>query len=474
MRVTYLESAAIVIEDEDTTILCDPWLVDGAYYGSWAHYPEPDFEPEDFDDADYIYISHIHPDHFDPATLERLDTDIPVLIHDYRWDYLREAIEDLGFEVIELSHGERTQLNGDTHINILAADGCDPELCGNFFGCTWYDTEAEKTGSTQVDSMAVVDNGEYTVVDTNDCPYPIAESVFQRIKREYGHIDLLCHQYSAAQFYPQAVTNYDHETKLHERDRVIREKHELALEFIDIFEPDYYMPFAGEYVLAGNLAHLNQYTANPPRERAYEFFRQNVDPDEHECVFLNSGEHIDLETGERSAPFEPIDQEEKRRYIEEELAPRTFEYEHDPMPTLSELKAYVPYAYENFEDKRERIGYSTDTTVLVPLLEDVCLELSANGEGFRYVTDVDVDDYDGYVKLEVDPRLLKRLLDGPHNAYWADAKIGSHVGISKEPDIYERGLFNCLGSFHAHGYDVETDSDVEVTGTTEATESAGD
>jgi UDP-MurNAc hydroxylase len=464
MKVTYLESAAILVETDDLRILCDPWLVDGAYYGSWAHYPEPDFQPEEFDDVDYIYVSHIHPDHFDPATLERMDDTIPVLIHDYRWDYLRDAVADLGFEAVELPHGERTHLQGDTHINVLAADGCDPELCGNFFGCTWYDEDAERTGSTQVDSMAVVDDGAYTVVNTNDCPYPIAESTCRRVKREYGDVDLLCHQYSAAQFYPQAVTNYSHEEKLRERDRVIREKHELALDFIDLFEPDYYMPFAGEYVLAGNLAHLNQYTANPPREQAREFFRAHVDPDEHECVFLNSGEHLDLETGERSAPFEPVDPVAKQRYVEEVLADRTFEYEADPMPSLAELQAYIPYAYENLEDKRERIGYSTDTTVLVPLVEGVRLELSINGDGYRFVEDADTDDYDGWVKLEVDPRLLKRLFEGPHSAYWADAKIGSHVGISKEPDVYERGLYNCLGSFHADGYEigVETATGTEV------------
>ncbi|QLK27799.1 MBL fold metallo-hydrolase [Natrinema zhouii] len=454
MRVTYLESAAILIEDGDDSVLCDPWLLDGAYYGSWAHYPEPDFEPEEFDDVDYIYISHIHPDHFDPDTLERLDADIPVLIHDYRWDYLKDAIGELGFEVIELPHGERTHLTGDLRINVLAADGCDPERCGNYFGCTWYDTEAETPGSTQVDSMAVIDNGACTVVNTNDVPFSISEPVCHRVKHEYGEVDLLCHQYSAAQFYPQAVTNYSHEKKIRERDRVIREKHERAIDFLHIFEPNYYMPFAGEYVLTGDLAHLNEYTANPPREEALEFFTSAVDPDEHECVFLNSGEHIDLETGERSEPFQPADPDAKQRYIEAELASRSFDYEADPMPTLSELQAYVPCAYENIEAKRERIGYSSDTTVLIPLVNGVSLELTLNGDGYRYVTDPDTDDYTGYVKLEADPRLLRRLFEGPHSAYWADAKIGSHLGIQKEPDIYERGLYLCLGSFHTHGYDI--------------------
>jgi len=90
MKVSYLSSAAILVETEDASLLCDPWLVDGAFYGSWCHYPPLNDDPEEFNDVDAIYISHIHPDHSDPATLRRMDSDIPVVIHDYRWDYLRE------------------------------------------------------------------------------------------------------------------------------------------------------------------------------------------------------------------------------------------------------------------------------------------------------------------------------------------------------------------------------------------------
>ena len=463
MRVSYLASAAILIDDATTRVLCDPWLVDGAYYGSWAHYPDCDVAPEDVADVDFIYLSHIHPDHFDPATLRRLDDEIPVLIHDYRWDYLREAVTDLGFDVVELPHDERTHLDGDLHINVLAADGCDPELCGNYFGCTWYDDEADEPGSTQVDSMAVVDDGSTTIVNTNDCPFQLAAPSCRTIKREYGEIDLLCHQYSAAQFYPQAVTNYDHQRKIDERDRVIREKHELAISFIDIFEPTYYMPFAGEYLLAGSLSHLNEYTANPPRQQAQAFFETHVDPDDHECVFLNAGEWIDLTSGERSAPFEPADPAAVRRYVTEELASRTLAYERDPMPSSEQLRAFVPYAFEKLEAKRERIGFHTDTTVLISLCDGDYVELSLNGDGYRIVSDPSVSDYDGFCKIDADPRLVRRLFEGPHSAYWADAKIGSHLGIHKEPDIYERGLFNCLGSFHAHGYDVGIDEATAVT-----------
>jgi UDP-MurNAc hydroxylase len=245
------------------------------------------------------------------------------------------------------------------------------------------------------------------------------------------------------------MEDYTHEEKLQARDEVILEKHRMATEFIDLFDPDYYMPFAGEYVLAGGLAPLNRYTANPPRIEALEWFERHVDPAEHQCVFLNSGEYLDLEAGRVSKPFDPVDQEEKRRYIETELAPRRFTYERDPMPDAAELREKAGPAFERFEEKRRTLGYETDTTALISLTNDEYVELSFDGEGYGFVTDPERSQYDGWVNFEVDPRLLARLLEGPEEVHWSDAKIGSHLGISKQPDIYERQLYNCLGSFHA-------------------------
>ena len=73
MKVKFLSSACVEIIHDDVKILCDPWLIDGEYYGSWAHYPPFDFDPNYFNDIDFIYISHQHPDHFSVKTLSKLN-----------------------------------------------------------------------------------------------------------------------------------------------------------------------------------------------------------------------------------------------------------------------------------------------------------------------------------------------------------------------------------------------------------------
>lgn len=42
MKVTNIASATVVIEHNGTRVLCDPWLSEGIYYGSWFHYPPLD------------------------------------------------------------------------------------------------------------------------------------------------------------------------------------------------------------------------------------------------------------------------------------------------------------------------------------------------------------------------------------------------------------------------------------------------
>ena len=70
MRLEFYRSATVGIfsDDRKTSVLCDPWLTDGAFLGSWFH--DPPLEGFEFDEVvripwTFIYISHLHADHFD-------------------------------------------------------------------------------------------------------------------------------------------------------------------------------------------------------------------------------------------------------------------------------------------------------------------------------------------------------------------------------------------------------------------------
>lgn len=452
MRLRHLKSSSVVVEAGETSVLCDPWLLDGAFYGAWAHYPPLSFEPEDYNDVDYIYVSHIHPDHCHDDTLERLDDDIPVLIHDYQSNFLRHNIEAHGFDVKELPHNERVHLGGDLHLNILGADNCNPEKCGQYFGCSWWmesETDGRTNGSTQIDSMGVFDDGETVLVNANDCRWPMSAGACGVVNEKYGDIDMLLMQYGAANFYPQCMADYTREEKLEARDEVAVEMLQDAESFVDVLEPDYYMPFAGSYVLAGDNAPLNEFVAVARRDDAKSHFEQSeAVPDDAECVLLNSEEYFDIDAERQSAPYDPIDERAKRRYIESELADRSFTFESDPMPDRATFEELIPAAYEHFETKREELGYESDTTVYLQLPDEAFAKISMAGEGVEFVGPDDYEAAEQYVRMDIDPRLLVRILQGPRYAHFNNAEIGSHIMFHKDPDVYERSLYYAMSFFH--------------------------
>ena len=72
MRVTSIGHAGMLIETSAGSILCDPWFVP-AFHGSWFVFPRNDQLPPDLleriENADYLYISHLHGDHHDEPWL---------------------------------------------------------------------------------------------------------------------------------------------------------------------------------------------------------------------------------------------------------------------------------------------------------------------------------------------------------------------------------------------------------------------
>ncbi len=98
MQVTSVGHAGFRIETRAGSILCDPW-VNPAYFASW--FPFPDNSQLDWDalgDCDYLYVSHLHKDHFDPENLvAHVNKDAVVLLPDYPVPDLRRELEKLGF-----------------------------------------------------------------------------------------------------------------------------------------------------------------------------------------------------------------------------------------------------------------------------------------------------------------------------------------------------------------------------------------
>lgn len=442
MKITNIKSSTVIVESNGIKVLCDPWLFDGEYYGSWYHYPPLEVRDNVFKDIDYIYLSHIHPDHFSRKTFNYLDKSVPVIIHRYEANFLRRNLEVLGFEVIELKNAAKFSFTKKFSIQVFAADNCNPELCGKFFGCGILES---KFGSTQIDSLAVFKDDCFTLLNVNDCPYELSKQTLMSVKNIYPKIDFLLVGYAGAGPFPQCFTMTREALK---REVENKQNNFLiqAKRFIQDVSPRFFMPFAGTYVLGGRLASLNSQRGIPDISFAKEILEEMISKSSL-GILLNDYESFNLTDESCSKTYEPIVDVDREYYIDNVLASKRFDYELDVEPVITDLVGLLPGAFDRFLSKSKEIGYSSDTKIVIDLVNDYFWVLDLQLEKSNVAKKLDFTTIN-YLRLTLDNRLLLRILKGPKFAHWNNASIGSHISFDRSQDRYDRGLHYCLNFLH--------------------------
>ncbi len=237
MRATSIGHAGILIESDAGSILCDPWF-DPAFFASWFVFPRNDQLEADLreriENADYLYVSHLHGDHHDESWLRRhLRRDIPVLLPDYPTGEQRRRMEALGFtEFIRTSDGTELELRPGLSVAIHV--------------------ETSITDGPGGDSALVVSDGESRIVNQNDCRTTDLAAL-----AAHGPVDLHWLQYSGAIWYPM-VYEMPESDKLNLCRAKVESQGARAMRYVESIGARAVVPSAGPPVfLDDDLAHLN-------------------------------------------------------------------------------------------------------------------------------------------------------------------------------------------------------------------------
>jgi UDP-MurNAc hydroxylase len=167
------------IETPAGSILCDPW-VNPAYFASW--FPFPDNSTLDWrrlGDCDYLYVSHLHRDHFDAEHLRRfVRKTATVLLPEYPTSELEDELRALGFRTfLRTRSNEPATLDGGLTIMIQSL--------------------VSPTDGPIGDSSLWVEYGGVRLLNQNDArPRDLAE--FARLGPVHAHLL----QFSGAIWYP--------------------------------------------------------------------------------------------------------------------------------------------------------------------------------------------------------------------------------------------------------------------------------
>jgi len=236
MRATSLGHAGILIESAHGSVVCDPWFVP-AFFGSWFPFPRNDQLPDDLvariEAADYLYVSHLHGDHWDePWLRDHLRRDLGVLLPGYPTRELDRKMGGLGFtNLIRTTDREELDLGGLTvaiHVETSITDG---------------------PGG---DSALVVSDGDVRIVDQNDCRTTDLAAL-----RDHGPVDLHWLQYSGAIWYPMVYEMAPEEMRPLV-DAKVDSQLARAMRYVESIEARAVVPSAGPpCFLDPDLFHLN-------------------------------------------------------------------------------------------------------------------------------------------------------------------------------------------------------------------------
>jgi UDP-MurNAc hydroxylase len=436
MRITGLGHASALFETAHGTILADPW-VNPAYFGSWFPFPDNSgLDWERIGQVDYLFISHLHLDHFDPEHLRRyVSKNATVLMPDFPTSELRDALLEVGFtSFVQPANGEVMELDG---LQIM------------------IDSLTSPTDGPIGDSSLWIYDGEHRVVNQNDARPANAERF-----TELGPIDGYLLQFSGAIWFPMVYElpeRANHALGVNKRQR----QNDRSLRYIEQAQARFVFPTAGPPCFLDpalfdiNDIHGDESNIFPDQTVYLEFLREKGH-DEGRLLLPGSVADLAVEGCPVQHPYDPetifASNETKVAYLREMQTRRMPQVEAEKLTwaqpgidLVSELKAWL----DPLLDEADHIAKGIDGGVRILAQEPV-------EDGGRGDVDILVDFVNREVREYVDekvryewrmPRAILETLVVKREVDWANSVFLSCRFSAKRIGPYNEYVyifFKCL------------------------------
>ena len=123
------------------------------------------------------------------------------------------------------------------------------------------------------------------------------------------------------------------------------------------------------------------------------------------------------------------------------------DYEKDPVPSFEEIFSLAKGAYKKYLEKKLVNNFILTTDIIIDV-DQKLIRLPHNKNELEIFETEKFENGGKYVKYKTDIRLLKRLLLGPRYAHWNNAEIGSHIFFFRNPDVFDRNVYQSMCYFH--------------------------
>jgi CMP-N-acetylneuraminate monooxygenase len=219
LNIRWLNHATVYIESNGVSLITDPWLFGPAFMtGWWLKDPSTVDSVELLKKADYIYISHNHPDHLHPETLSLLSRDKKLIVGDFSTKSTEKYLKALGFNnIMSLGFNDIYEIGSGFQISIM------------------------KSGDFRDDSGIYLNINGYQILLTVDCNFLNSNILPQ-------NIDLLMTSFAAgASGFPICYNDYTLEEKRNILNRNKMGRKSSVINYLNATKPKNYIPYAGMF-----------------------------------------------------------------------------------------------------------------------------------------------------------------------------------------------------------------------------------
>ena len=415
MKFKFIGNAAGIFTGKSgTQILCDPWIVDGVFEGSWFHYPPLKTKMKDLYNVDGIYISHVHPDHYDERHFN-FPKDIPIIILDQEPNFLKKNLIKKGYEnLVLIKHGESKKFKEFklTAYKPFTKHIFEESLLGNL-----------------IDSALVLTDGDITAINFNDNTPD--EKACIDLKNKFKKIDFAMLNYNSAGPYPSCFDNLKIKDKKKEHNRILKRNFTHLCKIIPLLDPKTVIPFAGSYILGGKNSFKNEYLGTTTWDECSDFLKKNLNS-KTKIICLRENQTYDILNQRSLDVYKKINIEEMSNYIQN-IKNKKYDYEINKMPNVAKLKLDIDIAKKKLLESSKKFNVDIKSNVYINLDGKIIKILKGKDKNRKLI-------------CSLDNRLLRRILD--RKSHWNNAEIGTHISFKRYPNKMDPDVHTIMSFFH--------------------------
>ena len=297
MKITHFSNSFISIDSQGDTILCDPWI-GKANAGGWQSFPEYSIDEltRHLKDVKWVYLSHLHDDHFHAETLRSCKLlDREFIIKRFKSPILKNRLLQLGVTTIHEIDPFTLQKFGPFELSIF------PQLSSNSSGL-------EDDVNYDLDTSISIKADGVTFFNQVDNPLSLQDInvVSQFIRENLGEIDVACTMSGAASEYPHLFLGIDHAS---EKRRIVDGALNDLVEWLKLLKPKFFFPAGGTYLIPGWMSIYNENIAQPTFSEIANFVEmaglavKTLPLEGGKCLEISCGQHS-VKVGTSLLPIE--------------------------------------------------------------------------------------------------------------------------------------------------------------------------